>query len=199
MNTPRTRWHWWIPLTLTLLCALLQLLPARALLQYQRDAVLHGQYWRLLSGNLVHLGWGHLLHDLVGLWLIWLLFAPLLRARAWLALLLTDALAVGLGLLLFSPQVAWYVGISAVLYGLFAAGCLAQWRSRPLWAGLLLAGEAALLAWSNLVGPLPAESWGMDGPVLPIAHVYGATGGLLFMLARGGWLAWRTRGRRGLQ
>jgi rhomboid family GlyGly-CTERM serine protease len=181
LRTPR---YWALPLLLSLLCALLQALHSAPLLQYQRGAILHGQYWRLLSGNFVHLGWGHLAHDLVGLWLIWVLFGQLLSTRAWLALLLWDGLAIGLGLLACSPTVHWYVGISAILYGMFTVGCLASLRARPWYAGLLLAGMLALIAWSNLHGPLPAEDWGMDGPVLPIAHLYGAIGGALFMLAR---------------
>ncbi len=196
MNAAVRLRRWAIPLALGLLCTLLQVLPARTLLQYQRAQILHGQLWRLLTGNLVHLGWGHLLHDLLGLGLIWLLFGALLRPRVWLALLLWDGLAVGLGLLLFSPQVQWYVGISAVLYGLFTTGCLALLRRRPRYAALLLAGMAALITWSLLAGPLPAQDWGLDGPVLPIAHLYGAAGAALFMLGRLGWSRRRDRGVR---
>ena len=189
--------RWAIPLGLTLLCTALQALPARAALQYQRAALLHGQWWRLLTGSLVHLGWGHLIHDLAGLWLIWLLFGHQLRTRTWLALLLCDALAIGLGLFLGSPQVRWYVGISALLYGLFTAGCLATWRTRPGYASLLLAGMLALVGWSLWIGPLPAEDWGVGGPVLPVAHAYGVLGAALFMLGRWTWLGARAAGRAG--
>ena len=186
---------WVMPLALSLLCVLLQALHAAPLLQYRRGAILHGEVWRLLTGNFVHLGWGHLLHDLAGLWLIWLLFGGLLRTRTWLSLLLWDALAVGMGLLLLSPQVQWYVGISALLYGIFSAGCLAGWRQRPLYSGLLLTGMLALIVFSNLHGPLAAEDWGMGGPVLPIAHAYGAAGAIVFMLVRLGWSRLMGRGK----
>lgn len=179
-----------LPLALAALCIVLQTVDATPWLRYQREAVLHGQWWRLLTGNLVHLGWGHLAHDLVGLGLIWFLFGRLLATRVWLVLLLIDGLSVGLGLLLFSPTVQWYVGISAVLYGIFTAGCLAQLRQRPRYAMALLTGMTALIAWSVLEGPLPMQDWGMDGPVLPIAHWYGAIGAVLFMLGRWGWNRW---------
>jgi len=39
-------------------------------LRYQRGAILDGQWWRLISGNLVHLGWSHLLLNLAGLILV---------------------------------------------------------------------------------------------------------------------------------
>ncbi|MEJ2554278.1 MAG: hypothetical protein P8079_09855, partial [Gammaproteobacteria bacterium] len=34
---------------------------ATAGLRYDRGAILHGQWWRILTGNVVHLGWPHLL------------------------------------------------------------------------------------------------------------------------------------------
>ncbi len=182
---------WALPLALTVLCALLQALHAAPLLRYQRGAIAHGQWWRLLTGNFVHLGWGHLAHDLLGLWLIWALFGRALTLRAWVALVLWDGLVIGLGLFAFSPAVHWYVGISAILYGIFTVGCLANLRTRPWYSGLLLAGMLALIGWSVLRGPLAAQDWGMDGPVLPIAHLYGATGAALFMLVRWGWISRR--------
>ena len=42
----------------------LQGLPAewQRVLWYDREAVAAGEYWRILTGNLVHLGWMHLAH-----------------------------------------------------------------------------------------------------------------------------------------
>ena len=70
----------------------------RALLRYQRDAVLDGECWRLLSCSLVHLGWRHLLLNAAGLAMIWALCrTELAGARGWCAAL-AAALTVGLGL-----------------------------------------------------------------------------------------------------
>src|SRR5690348_16523483 len=60
--------HW--PLLSVLLPCLLLAVGGDALrlpLRYDRDAVLHGEVWRLLTGNFVHLGAGHLLEDMAGL------------------------------------------------------------------------------------------------------------------------------------
>lgn len=186
---------WRLPLLLALLLVALQALGLRDALEYRRDAVLHGQLWRLLTGNLVHLGWVHLLRDLAGLFLIWGLFAPRLSERSWLALMLVCAAAVGLGLFALSPQIAWYVGISGVLFGLFCTGALLEWRRRPLYAGALLLGMAAVIAWTLRAGALPGETRDLGGAVVPQAHLYGALGGAAFMLLRQGWLRLRvTRG-----
>ncbi len=182
---------WRLPLLLAALLLALQALGLRDALEYRRAAVLHGQLWRLLTGNLVHLGWVHLLRDLAGLFLIWGLFAPRMRDRTWLVLILACATAVGLGLLVFSPQVEWYVGISGVLFGLFCAGALLEWHQRPLYAGALLLGMAAVIGWTLHAGALPGETRDLGGAVVPQAHLYGALGGAAFILLRLGWLRLR--------
>ena len=186
---------WRLPLLLAALLVALQALGLRDALEYRRAAVLHGQLWRLLTGNLVHLGWVHLLRDLAGLFLIWGLFASRLSERSWLALMLVSALAVSLGLLACSPQVAWYVGISGVLFGLFCAGALLEWRERPRYAGALLLGMAAVIGWTLHAGTLPGETRDLGGAVVPQAHLYGALGAAAFILLRQGWL--RLRATRG--
>ena len=196
MNAPRGLLRVWrLPLLLAALLLALQETGLRDALEYRRDAVLHGQLWRLLTGNLVHLGWVHLLRDLAGLFLIWGLFAPRLGERTGLALILVCAMAVGLGLLAFSPQIAWYVGISGVLFGLFCAGALLEWRERPLYAGALLLGMAAVIGWTLHAGALPGETRDLGGAVVPQAHLYGALGAAAFILLRQGWL--RLRAARG--
>jgi len=162
---------------------------ARALLRYQRDAVLAGEWWRLLTAHLAHLGPSHLLLNLAGLALVWLLVGGALGPAAWGAVLLLSALAVSGGLLLLDPGLAWYVGLSGVLHGLLAAGAAArllrpggpqgssiQGGSRAEGA-LLLALLAAKLAWEQTFGPLPGSAEAAGGPVVVDAHLYGAIGG----------------------
>ena len=156
----------------------------RQVLEYRRAAVLQGQVWRLVTGNLVHLGWVHLVRDLAGLFLIWALTVDSLGEQACLWVRCASGLAVGAGLLLFSPASAWYVGISGALFGLFCAGALCQLRQRPLFAGAMLLGMAAILAWTLYAGALPGETAGLGGAVVAQAHLYGALGGAGFISAR---------------
>lgn len=153
-------------------------------LEYQRSAVLRGELWRLVTGNLVHLGWVHLARDLVGLFLIWALVGDSLDEQSWLWASGTSALAVGLGLLVFSPQISWYVGISGVLFGLYCTGVLRQLRDRPIYAGALLLGMVTIIAWTLYAGALSDEAAGLGGRVVPQAHLYGAVGGAAFILVR---------------
>ena len=156
----------------------------RQALEYRRTAVLRGELWRLVTGEVVHLGWVHLARDLAGLFLIWALVGDSLDDCSWLWVLGTSGLAVGLGLLVFSPEIYWYVGISGVLFGLFCAGALCQLPQRPIFAGVLLLGMATVVAWTLSTGALPSETAGLGGRVVPQAHLYGALGGAAAILVR---------------
>jgi rhomboid family GlyGly-CTERM serine protease len=177
---------WHLPVLLALICSLLALGGAdlTEALRYQREEILHGQLWRLLSAHLVHLGDAHLLLNLCGLGLVWALFPRELSGPAGWLVLLCSALGVSLGLLLFDPGLIWYVGLSGVLHGLFAAGALRLWRERPAEAALMLAVLAGKLLWEQLVGPLPGTSAIAGGPVVVDAHLFGAVGGCLGALLR---------------
>lgn len=149
----------------------------RELLRYERSAVLQGQYWRLLTGHLVHGSGQHLLLNAVGLGLIAALFPREYSLRAWLLILGSSIATIDLGFVLLEPQLEWYVGLSGVLHGALAAGAIGWWRheSRAL-ALALTAVLVGKLAWEQLHGALPLSG---DMPVVVDAHLYGAIGGAL--------------------
>ncbi len=184
MNARAALRAWRIPLALAALLVAVQVAGWGPALEYRRGAILHGQLWRLVTGNIVHLGWIHLLRDGTGLFLIWGLMGHWLDERAWCALIAVSALAVGLGLLVFNPAIAWYVGISGVLFALFCAGALSQLSRRPLFAAALLTGMTTIVAWTLYAGPLPGETTGLGGAVVPQAHLYGALCGAAFYLTQ---------------
>lgn len=146
-------------------------------LRYERHALAAGEWWRLLTCHLVHFDARHLALNLAGLGLLWWLYAADARPRDWLVVALAAALAVGGGLYLLAPGVGWYLGLSGVLHGGWAAAAVfawRRWRTEALVAGALL---AAKLAAEQLVGPLTGA---LDAtlPVIVAAHLYGALGGL---------------------
>jgi len=143
-------------------------------LRYERQAVLDGQIWRLLTCHLVHLGWGHLLLNLAAGGLIAALLGRFARPIA----LLPAALGVGLGLVAFSPGVGWYVGLSGVLHGLLGSGALAaglagNWGG---WGALSLL--AVKLAYESFWGPFPGSANLAGGPVVLQSHLYGTLASL---------------------
>jgi rhomboid family GlyGly-CTERM serine protease len=165
-------------LALLAACAALLLLtltgePGRLLLRYDRAALAQGQAWRLLTAHLVHLDLRHALLNGCGLALMWALFARDYTARQWLLVVLGALVAIDAGLWLCDSTVQWYVGSSAALHGVMAAGALAHLR-RGEPDGWVLAGFlAAKLVWEQWVGPLPLAG----GVVVVDAHLYGVIGG----------------------
>lgn len=176
------------PLAISLVCIVLSLLPDawQNTLQYQRGAIQGGEIWRLISAHLTHLNVPHLLMNLAGLWLIWLLFfTPQAFTPLCLYRLVPILIGTALGLLLFSPEVAWYRGLSGALHGLLALALLRQWHTQRLTGALLLVLFVAKIAWEQLSGAVPgSEAW-IAGRVIVDAHLYGAIlGSLLWMIER---------------
>lgn len=152
---------------------------ARELGRWQRDAIDTGEYWRLVSGHLVHLGFGHLWPNLVALAIIGLLFEDVFRNADWARIGAAAVAAIDLGLYVFDPEVAWYVGLSGVLHGYVAAGALALILRKEKLGVVLAAGIAAKLIFEQVVGPVPFTAASVGGPVVVAAHLYGVFGALL--------------------
>ncbi|MHB8471744.1 MAG: rhombosortase [Gammaproteobacteria bacterium] len=152
-------------------------------LRYQRAAILDGELWRLFSAHLVHLGWSHWVLNVAGLALVWaLLEDELAGIFGWVALL-GSGLAIGLGLLLFDPELQWYVGLSGVLHGLFAAGAVRHWPAQPRAATLMLVVLAVKLGWEQYFGAMPGTGALAGGAVIVDAHLFGAIGGVIIAWA----------------
>lgn len=149
----------------------------REWLRYEREAVLQGEYWRLITGHLVHGGWLHLFLNGLGLGLIVMLFPDHYSPRQWLLIALLSLCAIDAGFVFLKPQLEWYVGLSGVLHGVLAAGGVAWWRyeRKPLALALsvIFVGK---LTFEQLHGALPLSS-GMA--VVVDAHLYGALGGVI--------------------
>jgi rhomboid family GlyGly-CTERM serine protease len=174
------RQHW--PLLVLLVpCLLLAAAgePVRMLLRYDRAAIEHGEVWRLFTGNFVHLGLGHLLEDMAGLVLLWLLFEDVLPGWRTPAVICLGSLAVGLGLLIGDPHVDWYVGISGALDTLWAAGALGLLRRRDRFGWMLAAVLLVKLIYEQCFGAMPFSSVSSGGMVIVDAHLYGALAGAL--------------------
>ena len=169
-------WPLWLLGASALLASLTD---ANAALRYERLAVLGGEWWRLITGQLMHLGTGHLVMNLAGLALIGSVFAPGLRAADWLIVLAGAWLTIAAGFLLLEPQLAWYVGLSGLLHGLLlGAPVLDRGLAVPVRAAVIVL-VLAKLAWEQWAGALPFTAEAAGGPVIVDAHLYGGLGGLL--------------------
>ncbi|MBV2121235.1 MAG: rhombosortase [Candidatus Thiodiazotropha sp. (ex Ctena orbiculata)] len=176
--------HTICPLTVSLTCLLLALATesASGSLEYHREHILNGELWRLITAHLVHLGWGHLTMNLLGLWMVWGLLLNNLPAQRCGLILLLITLITSTALWFFSPQLVWYRGLSGALHGLLIWGLLKQMKQEPLLSVSLLIAVVGKIAWEQWQGPLPGSESMADGPVVVASHLYGALSGMLVWL-----------------
>jgi rhomboid family GlyGly-CTERM serine protease len=149
------------------------------LLRYQRDAIFAGEWWRLVTGHFVHLGWAHLALNVMGLALMWALFAADYTPRQWLIITAGSIASIDVGFLLLNPQLVWYVGLSGALHGVMAAGTLAHLRRREPDRWILAVFLIGKLVYEQVVGVMPYSLNSTGGPVVVDAHLYGAIGALI--------------------
>ena len=186
-NTLKHLRPWLFPLVISILAVVFQASGLDITLRYDRVAIEHGNWWLLLTGNLVHMGWGHVVLNLAGLWMVWWFFLGEFTDRQWLWIFVVSGLFVTTGLYLFNPGLIWYVGLSGLLHGLFIAGGLKLIPTERGFALALLGLILAKLAYEQTVGSMPGTSEMSGGPVVVNAHLFGSIGGAVAFL--GLWLA----------
>ena len=155
----------------------------RQALRFERSAVQAGEAWRLLTGHFAHLGWRHLLLNLAGLLLVWLLVGQRFDRRQWLVVIALTVLGIDLGFWLLDPDLDWYVGLSGLLHGVLVAGLAARIGDGSREALILLLIIVGKLLWEQLIGPMPGSESLAGDSVVVNAHLYGAiAGGLAGMV-----------------
>lgn len=183
---------------LSLLCIALYFLPLGSLLNWQRHQIATGEYWRLVSGNLLHTNHWHLLMNLAGFWVILSLHHFHYRAQGLTLLLFILCLGEGLGLYAFFPQLFSYVGLSGILHGLFGFGAVMDIR-RGLKSGwLLLIGLGAKVGYEQLYGASTEISGLIDARVATESHLVGAVLGVSLALIYLAFMKIYPRGNTGV-
>lgn len=182
---------WALPAATIMIAAAILLFgeSASLALRYDRAAIGSGEFFRLVSGHLVHLGPSHYLLNIVGLVLVWYLVGAAFSLAHWVAITASSILAMDSGFWFLMPQLDWYVGLSGLLHGLLAAGIPGMWRSRRTEAIIIAALVLAKVAYETLAGPLPWSEGTAGGEVVTEAHLFGAIGGF----AAGLWFSIRAR------
>ncbi len=173
--------HWRVPLALAVVATLAEFAGAsgRAWFRYDRTSVADGEWWRLLTGHLVHLNPAHLALNLAGLVLVWLLAGNRLSTVAWAWVIAISIACMDLAFWFLDPGLSWYVGMSGLLHGLLLAGVVAGFKSAPVESVVLGLAVVLKITYEQFAGPLPGSEASAGGPVVVNAHLYGAIGGVL--------------------
>lgn len=150
---------------------------ARIALRYERMAIAGGEWWRLITAHFVHIDLEHTLLNVMGVVLMWAIFARDLSPRQWLIVTTVVVLTIDGGLWFRDKGVDWYVGASGALHGFMAAGTYVHVRRGDLDGWILVVFIVLKLGYEQLHGVLPFAESGM--PVVLNAHLYGAIGGVI--------------------
>ncbi len=171
--------YWQIALALILVSVVIAAFgeAGREALKYDRLAILDGEYWRLITGHFAHLSNSHLLLNLAGLVLSWLLVGRNYSSSEWLVVLLLSIVAISSGFWFLEENLLWYVGLSGVLHGLMIAGAIQGLKSLPAESSVICLLVVGKLVYEQFVGPLPGSESVSGGAVVVDAHLYGAVGG----------------------
>ncbi len=186
MILPRTKLtpSLWLTTALTILLIAFSLLGpgAEALLEFNREKIAMGEYWRLLTGNLVHYGYVHLAMNLAAFLLLGVSLLYEITLKIYVPLLVCSAAAVGLGTFIWNPELSFYRGLSGVIHGLIVAGLLLN-SFRHRWLSYLFVG----LVFAKIFHEHQADfEENQLQALLPVAvavdsHWYGALAGLVYM------------------
>lgn len=170
---------WVVPAIVVATCSLLEIFGnvARGALRYDRVAIGDGEFWRLVSGHFVHLGWSHLALNMFGFVLISYLVAAQFSVTQWCVIAAMTVATIDAGFWYLQPQLIWYVGLSGVLHGLLAAGAINGIRMRQQEFWLIAVFLVGKLTYEQMLGPLPGSENSTGGSVVVAAHLYGAVGG----------------------
>lgn len=150
-------------------------------LRYDRVALLDWQeYWRLVTAHLVHLNFNHMVLNSVGLLLVIICCGSKLGGYRGLLFFLTSSLFISIGLLIISPELYRYVGLSGVLHGFLI---LALWVS-PYYSStvkyVFIAVIIGKVVWEQTPFYSDAEiKTVIEGNVIVNAHLLGAIAGVI--------------------
>lgn len=151
-------------------------------LQFERQWISDRQWWRFLGANLVHSGGAHLAMNLIGLVIVALISGRTLGPGQVLVAWIVTSLATTLGLWFLNPGIQWYLGASGALHGMLIAVALPLALKGDFTGVALSVLLAVKLAWEQLMGPLPGSEESLGTRVVVDAHLYGALGGVLFIM-----------------
>lgn len=182
------------PALLLLLCMLMQWLQSVYPhgFMFDRKLLAEGQWWRLLTGHLVHTNTAHLLLNSAGIVALWFVFgqSQLLGRRhpveAYLGLVVLLSLLISLGLWCWFPEVESYYGLSGVLHGLFCFGAVSELFQRRWSGGLLLIGCFVKVGWELTAGASAATATMIEAEVAVSSHLLGTILGTLIGVLLGG-------------
>lgn len=155
---------------------------------YDRTAIADGEWWRLLSGNLVHYSALHFVYNVAAVLVAGTLVELRGYSRLWLVCLVAAA-AIGVAIYAMNPEMRYFGGLSGVATAVIVYLCLngltetGAWRTLCLMTLALVSVKIA----AEVIFDASLMTYGEPQSFVPVplSHAVGAIAALLvFLLPR---------------
>lgn len=168
---------------LAVVCTLFIEPETRSWLTLSTDVPVLSQWWTLVTKHFLHTNTMHLVVNLVGLFLVWMLygdyFLPLSSIARFNLLFFCLCVFTSLFTLYLSETDGNFIGLSGVLHGLFLWGVVQDIRMRVATGYLLLAGLLIKLGQEQFFEDSALMANIINADVAVDAHLFGALSGLV--------------------
>ena len=159
-------------------------------LSLKRDMINQGEWWRIITGQFVHLTTNHTLLNATGYIILCFGFRKEVTATEEMITLFIASIGVGLGIYWFNPEMAWYAGLSGAIYGLLVSNSIIGIKKTPYLSAFFLFFVITKIIYEQFFAlPDRATAALIGGEVAIDSHLYGAIVGFI----PGLFWVWRRR------
>lgn len=152
---------------------------------YDRAAITSGEWWRLLTGNLIHHSTTQLIFDVVAFSVAGAL-VEVRRHAHFIILCMVAGACVGVVLYLAKPEMLYYAGLSGIVTALVVYLCLNGLGDTTWWRWLCAGALTLVVVKIGVELVYDSTLVGLAEPQLfvpmPLSHVTGAVTALIFFL-----------------
>ncbi|WP_171761249.1 rhombosortase [Vibrio sp. RE86] len=173
--------NYWRTISLLVLLMLsIDVIGASEWYYWQRDNLLHGEIWRLFTGQVVHTNQAHLVGNIAVLIMLCHFYESILDGIKLIAL--SFAIGVSISLSLFYTAIDTYLGFSGILHGLFVWCAIKEIHQGKVSGWIILIAITGKLLQDGIYGPAVSTSELIEARVAIEAHDAGALFGGIFAL-----------------
>jgi len=146
-------------------------------LVYDRLSFNNGEWWRIFSAHFIHTNGFHFLLNAIGVLILYSLHGRFYTIKLYFITFFFSGLTSALGVHFYSTHLEKYMGLSAVLHGLFVVGAIQEIKYKEKLGKWLLLGLVLKLCYEQFFGASPIIAGLINAQVAVNAHFWGSTGG----------------------